>query len=236
MTSKSSTAAKRAIQEMGASLFYAKLRGEDIGTYENLSGKENFAGNNNLNGEVISSSEEKLGSKEILSGHDNLAASKVSINKGNKSGNDKVATKENLSGYEYLPSEEKLSNIENLSSDVKGAGEENLTGRMPLPYDSPLLAFISEIGLSGVCIAIVLRHLLPAEGGKIRIGALSRSLNMSSNNIRLHLETLQAKGVIASSNGDQQGRMIRFLHPFLRSQGGVDFFAEKLDGDYHPLT
>ena len=182
---KNSTAAKRAIQEMGASLFYAKVRGEDIGIYEKLASEVNDSDKENLAG--------------------------------------------NLS----------LSSNENLNSEVKNVGDDNLTGKEDLAdnvnvaislnkkisYTSPLLTFIAEIGLSGVCMAIVLRHLLPAEGGKIRIGALSRSLHMSSNNIRLHLETLQAKGIIASSSGDQNGRTIKFLHPFLRSQQCVELFV-----------
>ena len=263
---KNSAAAKRAIQEMGASLFYAKVRGEDISAYENLTSEEKIA-----SGQKISSSE-NLSTQENISSHKNLSSEFKKTSDENLTTNktfaseesltseikgtsyDNIPTQEKLADDKNLDSEEKLSSIEILSSEEKisgnkylcgeekissdknltnkrnKSGKENLPRNLPsnkkISYESPLLAFITEVGLSGVCVAIALRHLLPAEGGKIRIGALSRSLNMSSNNIRLHLETLQTKGVIASANGDQQGRIIKFLHPFLLSQKGVGFFAE----------
>ena len=71
---------------------------------------------------------------------------------------------------------------------------------------------------------IAVQFSLP-EGGMIRVGALARSLGMSSNNIRFHLDALQSKGIIFSASGGPKGRLIQFSNPLLTEQKSLDFFC-----------
>ena len=109
---KNSAAAKRAIQEMGASLFYAKVRGEEIETYENSTSEENLASKENTTGLLKLSHSENLTSEENLAPSENLAGKK------NTPPQNKITGEAGFVGEGKLPNKGKLASEENLTSTM----------------------------------------------------------------------------------------------------------------------
>jgi hypothetical protein len=101
-----------------------------------------------------------------------------------------------------------------LASHRKTSGKKNI----PIEdYKGSLFDLVGVMGLSSLGMLIILRHILPPEGGIIRVNALARSIGMSANNIRLQLENLQEKGIIATNSGGTEGKWVSFTHSFLKS-------------------
>ena len=212
---KRAVEAQQAIQEMSASLFYAKLRGEATTPVNS----------------TVDTTEKKLSSEKkplipqsgdiiVNASRDDSSDSQPSPDFSGSVAKEGEVSADSLTGKDNLDSSNIVSD-EDASPALQATRE--------VSYSSPILSFAADLGMATFSMALLLRHLLPPEGGTIRVGALARSLGMSQNNVRFHLDALQSKGIIFSATGGPKGRLIQFLSPLLTEQKSLDFFCTTLN-------
>ncbi|MDR3231213.1 MAG: hypothetical protein LBT65_07220 [Synergistaceae bacterium] len=94
-------------------------------------------------------------------------------------------------------------------------------------YDSTLIKLAALIGMPSLGILLTLRSILPPDGGNIRVNAFARSIDMSANNVRIQLENLQSKGLIATVTGGEEGKWVSFTDDSLKS--AADLFVASVN-------
>lgn len=146
---------------------------------------------------------------------------KENISGDNNINNKLYGLKESSSSYNSLikTTTKNDSDEENIADD-KFIVTSSPRGRRNSPiedYKGPLFELTDLIGMSSLGMLMLLRHVLPSEGGIIRVNALARSIGMSANNIRVQLELLQSKGLIATHSGGNEGKWVSFTHDLLKS-------------------
>jgi hypothetical protein len=208
----------------------AKNLAQNILPDKNFSPVENQSPPTSINAEVFAVPDSGSADKKKLAGKNFFVSSDISSssNFNLTTTTTKISASEvNLGNNKSIAGDENLSGKKNIASDfflttTKENLKENLRRNVPVEnYDSSLVQLASSMGMASFGMLIVLRSVLPQNGGVIRVNALARSIGMSANNIRVQLETLKNKGLIVTHMGGEEGRWIDFTETCLKATSNL---------------
>jgi hypothetical protein len=136
---------------------------------------------------------------------------------------------EGKDGEEKPPSQKKFADEKKLAGKEKlAASGETSSRNLPVEnYDSPLIRLAFSMGMASFGMLMVLRSILPRDGGILRVNALARSIGMSANNVRIQLEALKNKNLIVTHMGGEKGRWIDFTETCLQATENLFLAGEK---------
>jgi hypothetical protein len=83
------------------------------------------------------------------------------------------------------------------------------------------------MGMASLGMLVILRSVLPRNGGVVRVNALARSIGMTANNVRLQFEGLKNKGLIVTHVGGEEGRWVSFTEMCLEATDNLFLAGEE---------